>query len=478
MEALMRINEVINGIVWDIPAMALILCAGVLLSIVCGFPQFAGFGSILKNLFGRRKRKNGGNRGSVSSFKATCTALAASVGTGNIAGVSGAIAIGGPGAVFWMWVSALIGMCTKFAEVTLAIQYRERNENGEWVGGPMYYIRNGLGERWNWLGQSFCLFGALAAFGIGNMAQINTVAGAVNEAIGGFAATTEAERKMISLVVGIVCALLVFFVLFGGIQRIGDVCALLVPFMAAIYLIAAVAVIVLNASLIPRVLRAIFIGAFDPSAVAGGLTGVGIRTVITKGVGRGIFSNEAGLGSAPIAHAAADVEHPVEQGICGMIEVFVDTIVICTVTALVVLLGVGTENIAYGTDTGAALAIDGFRAAFSGGAPGVIVAVCIMLFALASVFAWGLYGGRCWEFLFGRDSVRLYQLVFSLFAVVGAATKLEIVWSVADTLNGLMMIPNLTALVALSPVVAGLSREYFGGGLQNKKNHRAGGSSL
>lgn len=461
MELILGANEAVSAVVWGIPAMILILGTGVLLSALCGFPQITGFGHAMRHTLGRMLRKDKTKKGAVSPFKAMCTALAASIGTGNIAGVAGAIAIGGPGAVFWMWVSAILGMGTKFAEVTLAVHYRERDRRGDWVGGPMYYIRNGLGESWNRLGRLFCLFGALAAFGIGNMAQINTVAAAINEAVGDIIVVTAPQQERIALAVGIICAVLVCFVLLGGIRRIGDVCALLVPFMAAIYLIAAATVILLHAGRIPSALRAIFVGAFDPSAVAGGLAGVGIRTAITKGVGRGIFSNEAGLGSASIAHAAADVDHPVEQGLYGMFEVFLDTIVICTVTALVILLGVGVENIAYGTDMGAELTISGFRSVFGGVMPGMIVAVCITLFALASVFAWGLYGSRCFEFLFGGRAGKLYRIVFALFAIAGATMELSAVWSIADTLNGLMAIPNLVALVALSPVAARLSRDYF-----------------
>lgn len=460
MELILRINDSISAIVWGVPGMVLILGTGLLVSALCKFPQFTKFGFMIKNTlgkaFGRRT-----SAGSVSPFKAMCTALAASIGTGNIAGVSGAIALGGPGAVFWMWVSSLLGMGTKFAEVTLAVHYRERNEQGDWVGGPMYYIRSGLGRRWNWLSMVFCLFGALAAFGIGNMAQINTIAATVNEAIGGFVATDTHDRMLIALAVGVVCSVIIFVVLVGGIQRIGDVCALLVPAMSLIYMIAAVVVIVSRADMIPAALNAIVVGAFAPEAVAGGLVGVGIRSVIARGVGRGIFTNEAGMGSAPIAHAAADAEHPAAQGMLGVFDVFMDTIVVCTVTALVVLLGVGVENIAYGTDPGAALVITGFRSVFGSGAAGVIVAVCLALFALSTVLTWGLYGARCCEFLLGSTAARIYQLVFALFAVVGATMELSTVWSLAETLNGLMALPNLVALVALSPVVAKLSREYF-----------------
>ena len=456
-----EINSAINGFVWGLPMMALILGVGIYLSIRCGFPQFRHFVHIMKNTLGKAFEKTEKKEGAVSPFKAMCTALAASIGTGNIAGVSGAIAIGGPGAVFWMWVSALLGMCTKFAEVTLAVKYRERNKEGDWVGGPMYYITNGLGKNYKWLACVFSAFGALAAFGIGNMTQINTIAGTINTAIAGFIPTTESQQTVIAWVVAMICALICAVVLIGGIQRLADVCSLLVPVMALIYIVAALIVIIFNISALPETLAAIVIGAFNPSSVAGGLAGVGIKTAITKGVGRGIFSNEAGLGSAPIAHAAADVNHPVEQGIYGVFEVFMDTIVVCTMTALVVLLGVGVQNIEYGTDIGANLTIMGFQSVFGGGFPGGAVAVCLTLFALSTVLTWALYGSRCVEYLLGHKASKVYQVIFCLFACIAGTVELSLAWAIADTLNGLMAIPNLIALALLTPVVVKLTKEYF-----------------
>ena len=456
-----EINSAINGFVWGLPMMALILGVGIYLSIRCGFPQFRHFVHIMKNTLGKAFEKTEKKEGAVSPFKAMCTALAASIGTGNIAGVSGAIAIGGPGAVFWMWVSALLGMCTKFAEVTLAVKYRERNKEGDWVGGPMYYITNGLGKNYKWLACVFSAFGALAAFGIGNMTQINTIAGTINTAIAGFIPTTESQQTVIAWVVAMICALICAVVLIGGIQRLADVCSLLVPVMALIYIVAALIVIIFNISALPETLAAIVIGAFNPSSVAGGLAGVGIKTAITKGVGRGIFSNEAGLGSAPIAHAAADVNHPVEQGIYGVFEVFMDTIVVCTMTALVVLLGVGVQNIEYGTDIGANLTIMGFQSVFGGGFPGVAVAGCLTLFALSTVLTWALYGSRCVEYLLGHKASKVYQVIFCLFACIAGTVELSLAWAIADTLNGLMAIPNLIALALLTPVVVKLTKEYF-----------------
>ena len=456
-----EINSKINGFVWGLPMMVLILGVGVYLSVRCGFPQFRHFGHIMKNTLGKAFEKTETKEGSVSPFKAMCTALAASIGTGNLAGVSGAIAIGGPGAIFWMWVSALLGMCTKFSEVTLAIKYRERNKKGDWVGGPMYYITNGLGKNWKWLACLFAGFGALASFGIGNMTQINTIASTINTAIAGFIPTTESQKTVIAWVIAIICAIICAFILLGGIQRLADVCSLLVPVMAVIYIFASMFVIIFNIGNLPTALSAIVKGAFNPASVAGGLAGVGIKTAITKGVGRGIFSNEAGLGSAPIAHAAADVDHPVKQGIYGVFEVFMDTIVVCTMTALVVLLGVGVENIEYGNDIGANLTIMGFESVFGSGLPGAAVAVCLTLFALSTVLAWALYGTRCVEYLFGFKASKVYQVIFCIFACMAGTVELSLAWAIADTLNGLMAIPNLIALALLSPTVIKLSKEYF-----------------
>ncbi len=458
-------NDKVNGVVWGLPMMVLILGTGIYMCIRCGFPQFTHFGHIMKNTLGKAFEKSETKEGSVSPFKAMCTALAASIGTGNIAGVSGAIAIGGPGAVFWMWVSALLGMCTKFCEVTLAIRFRERNEKGDWVGGPMYYIKNGLGKNWQWLSVLFCVFGALAAFGIGNMTQINTICSTVTGAIKNFVPTV--NGTLVAWIIGGLCCVISFIVYIGGIESIGDVCALLVPVMAVIYIIASIVVIILNISAVPTAFAAIFKGAFAPASVAGGLAGATIKTAITKGVGRGIFSNEAGLGSAPIAHAAADVDHPVKQGMFGVFEVFMDTIVVCTMTALVVLLGYGVNNIeadgVFGHDAGAELTIKGFTSVFGEKIPGVVIAVCLTLFAFSTVLTWGLYGTRCMEYLFGYKVAKVYQVIFCLVMVLGGIVELELAWNIADTLNGLMAIPNLIAILALSPVVIKLTKEYFSG---------------
>ena len=467
-ETISAINGKINGFVWGLPMMVLILGVGIFLSIRCGFPQFCHFIHIMKNTLGKAFEKKEHTEGAVSPFKAMCTALAASIGTGNIAGVSGAIAIGGPGAVFWMWVSALLGMCTKYSEVTLAIKYRQRNQKGDWVGGPMYYITNGLGNNWKWLASLFAIFGALASFGIGNMTQINTIAGTINTAIAGFIPTTQSQQTIIAWTVAIVCAIICAIVLIGGIQRLADVCSLLVPVMAVIYIVASLIVIIANITAIPEVFSAIFVGAFSPASVAGGLAGIGIKTALTKGVGRGIFSNEAGLGSAPIAHAAADVDHPVKQGIYGVFEVFMDTVVVCTMTAFVVLLGVGVQNIEYGNDIGANLTIAGFESVFGSGLPALAIAICLTLFALSTVLTWALYGSRCVEYLFGFKASKVYLIIFCLFACIAGTVELSLAWAIADTLNGLMAIPNLIAIAFLSPVVVKLTKEYFADVKKNK----------
>ncbi len=463
-EMIAQINDVINGFVWGVPMMLLIVGTGVYFTIRTGFLQFRKFGYAMKHTIGKCFHKVEAKEGAVTPVQALTTALAATVGTGNIAGVCGAIAAGGPGAIFWMWVSALFGMCTKFAEVTLAIKYRERNDKGDWVGGPMYYIKNGLGQNWKWLGAVFATFGMLAAFGIGNMTQVNTIATTVGSAITQFTALPESTLKIVYLVIGIIVAIISAMVYLGGLKRIGNVTEKLVPFMAIIYIVGCLIVIVTNSQHIGTVFSDIFRGAFNPSAVLGGAIGIGISQAIKKGVGRGVFSNEAGLGSAPIAHAAADTDSPVKQGLFGVFEVFADTIIICTLTALTVMCAFTGNNaidIPFGQAAGADLAITAFSTTFGGKASGVVVAIGLTLFALSTVLSWGLYGTRCAEFLFGSKIIKPYQVLFCIFMVVGATMKLDLAWAIADTLNGLMAIPNLVALLLLSPVVVKLVREYF-----------------
>ncbi len=458
-EIISTINGKINGLVWGLPMMILIVGTGVLLSCGIGFKQFTKIGYWMKNTIGKALKKQETKDGAVTPFQAMCTALAASVGTGNIAGVGGAIAIGGPGAVFWMWLSALVGMATKFSEVTLALHYREKNAKGDWVGGPMYYIKNGLGKNWKWLGSVFCVFAALAAFGIGNMTQVNTIASTVTDALILFAPALNVGTA--KLMIGVVLAILAAIILIGGIKRIGQVCEKLVPVMAIIYILAGIGVVIMNFDQIPVVFGAIFKGAFNPEAAAGGLVGVTIMTAIKKGVGRGVFSNEAGLGSAPIAHAAADVDDPVKQGLFGMFEVFADTIVICSLTAFIVLCGNGVNGIEYGNDIGAGLTINGLKSLYDPTIATVLVAIALTLFAFSTVLTWALYGSRSIEYLLGTKAIVPYQVIFCLFMIVGATMKIQLAWDIADTLNGLMALPNLIALIALSPVVFKLTKEHF-----------------
>ena len=460
----------LNGIAWGPWMLILLVGTGIYLSARVGFIQFGRFGYVMKNTVGKLFQKQTAGEGEVTPFQALSTALAATVGTGNIAGVTGAIAVGGPGAVFWMWLSALFGMVTKYAEVVLAVRYRERNAKGEWVGGPMYYIKNGLGAKWKWLAVIFSLLGAMAAFGIGNMTQVNTIAGSFNAAIDAFGGNSQAATVILfgqtvpvsSIAVGAFAAVIVALVLFGGIKRIGAVTEKLVPLMAAVYIVCALCVVGSNLDSVGKIFAMIFKGAFNAEAALGGVFGITVMQTIQKGVGRGVFSNEAGLGSAPMAHAASSETNPVKQGLYGIFEVFMDTIVICTLTALTLLCGVESGvAIEWGKGAGAELITASFATVFGVKAGSLIMTVGISLFALSTILSWSLYGTRCCEFLLGHKSVLVYQILFILVVIVGATLDLELVWNIADTLNGFMAIPNLIALLGLSGVVAKLTKEYF-----------------
>ena len=464
MKTIIAVNSAINDFVWGPVMLALLVGTGVFLTICTGFPQITRFGYAMRNTMGRIFRRSKVGKGEITPFQALSTALASTVGTGNIVGVTGAIILGGPGAVFWMWVSALFGMCTKFAEVTLAVKYRERNKNGEWCGGPMYYIKNGLGSNWKWLGAVFSVLGAITAFGIGNIAQINSIASSVNSMVQAFYPAAVRKETTVALMTGIAVAAFVAVVLIGGVKRIGAVTEKLVPFMAAVYIVCALVVIAAKAGEVPAVFASIFTGAFNPSAVVGGTVGITVKIAMTKGVGRGVFSNEAGLGSAPIAHAATSEKNPVKQGLYGIFEVFMDTIVICTLTSLVVLCS-GAADGHFGEEAfaGVSTAIAGFSTVFGAKLGSTILAVGLLLFATSTILGWALYGTRCIEFLFGSKAVRPYQMIFILIIVAGAASDLTLVWDISDTLNGLMAIPNLIAVLLLSPVVVKLTQEHFGG---------------
>lgn len=446
------INTAVNNLVWGIPAMVCIIGVGLYLSLRTRFIQFRKFGHTFRVTIGKIFAKSDAAEGAVTPFQAVCTALAATVGTGNIAGVAGAIAIGGPGAVFWMWVSALLGMCTKFSEVTLAVHFREKNQHGDWVGGPMYYIKNGLGPKWRWLAVVFSVLGILTVFGTGNATQVNTITTAINTALLNYNVISSDFVNTINLIIGIVIMVLVAMILLGGIKRIGRVTERLVPFMAVFYIILAIGVIVVHIENVPGVFAAIFQGAFAPSAVTGGVVGTMFLSM-QKGVSRGIFSNEAGLGTGSIAHAAADTNDSVKQGYFGVFEVFMDTIIICTTTALVILCsGVPVD---YGTAAGAELTISGFTATY-GNWVSIFTAAALCCFAFSTILGWGLYGTRCIEFLFGSKANKPFMLVYSAVAIVGATVNLGLLWSIADTFNGLMSIPNLVALFLLGGTIAKL----------------------
>lgn len=465
--------NVLNGIAWGPWMLILLVGTGVYLSAKVGFIQFTKFGYAMKNTLGKLFQKQTAGGGEVTPFQALTTALAATVGTGNIAGVTGAIAVGGPGAVFWMWISALFGMVTKYSEVVLAVKYRERNAKGDYVGGPMYYIRNGLGMKWNWLAVVFSLLAALAAFGIGNMTQVNTIATTFNATIDAFGGNTGANTIALfgqvvpvsSIAVGMLVAVIVGMVLFGGIKRIGSVTEKLVPVMAAIYIICSLFVVCKNFDTLGSIFGMIFTGAFNAQAALGGAFGITIMTTIQKGVGRGVFSNEAGLGSAPMAHAASSEKDPVKQGMYGIFEVFMDTIVICTLTALTLMCGIHSGvDITWGQSAGTELIIASFATVFGAKAGSLIVSFGIGLFALSTILSWSLYGTRSFEFLFGHKLVPVYQTLFVVIVVIGATLELDLVWNIADTLNGFMAIPNLVALLGLSGVVIGLTKEHFAKG--------------
>ncbi len=456
LDTIVKINSAVNGFVWGIPAMVLIIGVGLYLSCRTGFIQFRKFGTVWRNTLGKVFRKTEAGKGAVTPFQAVCTALAATVGTGNIAGVAGAIAIGGPGAVFWMWVSACLGMCTKYSEVTLAVKYRQKNKHGDWVGGPMYFIQNGLGANWKWLAVIFSIFGLFTVFGTGNATQVNTIVTAINSALINFN-VMDGANKTFNLVLGIILAIAVMIILLGGIKRIGRVTEKLVPFMALIYIVLGLGVVVINYKSVPAVFASIFTGAFNPSAVTGGVVG-GMFVVMQKGVARGIFSNEAGLGTASIAHASAEVDEPVQQGLFGVFEVFADTIVICTLTALVILCsGVGVN---YGVMAGAELTISGFTHTY-GSWVSIFTAIALCCFAFSTILGWGLYGSRCCEYLFGEKVIKPFMVIYALVAIIGATMDLGFLWDLAETFNGLMSIPNLIAVALLSPVVIKLTKEYF-----------------
>ena len=457
LEIIKSVNSVVNNFIWGVPAMICIIGVGLLLSVRTKFLQIRKFPYAMKQTIGKIFDKKDASDGAMTPFQAVCTALAGTVGTGNIAGVAGAIAIGGPGAVFWMWISALLGMCTKFSEVTLAVHFREKNAVGDWVGGPMYYIKNGLKKHWHWLAFLFALFGVLTVFGTGNATQVNTIITAIDSALLSFNIIPESSTKVVNLVMGIIVAILVAMILLGGVKRIGRVTERLIPFMALLYIVLAFGVIILNIDRVPGVFHSIIDGAFHPASVTGGIVGSFFLSM-KKGVARGIFSNEAGLGTGSIAHACADTGEPVKQGMFGIFEVFTDTILICTLTAMVILCS--GIPVGYGADAGAELTISGFTATY-GNWVSIFTAIALCCFAFSTIIGWGLYGSRCMEYLSSEKWVKPFMVVYALVAIVGATMDLGMLWSIAETFNGLMAIPNLIALFLLSGTVVKLVKDYF-----------------
>ena len=450
-----NVNQVVNGFVWGPFMLALLVGTGVIISIRSGFPQITKLKVILKNtggkLFSKDIRKK--DESGISQYQAIETALASTVGTGNISGVATAIVAGGPGAIFWMWVSALFGIMTKFAEVTLSVKYREKNEKNEWVGGPMYYIENGLHMRW--LGVLFAVFAAVASLGTGNMAQCNSISVALSSTL-----------NISTSVTGIGLCLITSFVIFGGISRIARVTEKLVPMMGAFYILLGLVTIGMNIEVLPAAFGVIFKSAFNPQAAFGGALGYTVMNAVKFGIARGVFSNEAGLGSGPIAHAASNTDHPVKQGMWGAFEVIFSTFIICTITGLVIIMsGLWTEGAAL---DGAALSIEAFSG--SVGALGKIgVSFGIVLFALSTLLGWSYYGEKAIEYVFkGKNCVGavkfVYKLIYIGMCYVGSVGGLQLVWGISDTLNGMMAMPNLIALIALSGTVTRMIKDYLKNG--------------
>lgn len=444
MEAIQNLVNQLNGLVWGPPMLVLILGTGSFLMLYLRFMPLRQIGPGFRLMWqGRAKGEEG--TGEISPFQALMTTLAATVGTGNIAGVATAIFLGGPGALFWMWMTALVGMATKYCEVVLAVHYREKDARGEHVGGPMYAIRNGLGRKWAWLGGAFALFGGLAGFGIGNMVQVNSMAHAL-----------ETTFSVPLWVTGLAAMLLTGLVILGGIRRIGMVAAALVPFMCVAYVLAALVVLIVNLDAIPAAFALIIEHAFSPIAATGGFAGAAVMAAIRYGVARGIFSNEAGLGTAGIAQAAGTTDNAVRSGLIGMLGTFIDTIIVCSMTGLAIICsGVWTSGV-----SGAALSAAAFESAMPGFG-GALLTLALVTFAYTTILGWSFYGEKCWEFMMGTRAIWPFRVVWVLAVPIGALTQLDFTWLVADTLNGLMAIPNLVALLLLSPVVVRLTREYF-----------------
>ena len=458
-----KINGAINGFVWGVPMLVLLVGTGILMTVLTKVFQISHFGYWMKHTLGsiftdRHITKHTGTEDkSISQFQSLCTALAATIGTGNIVGVSSALIFGGPGAIFWMWIVAFFGMMTNYSENVLGIYYRKKNEKGEWSGGAMYYLRDGLGAKKGMKGVGavlavlFSLFCLLASFGIGNMSQINSIAG-----------NMKAAFHVPTFITGIVLMILAGLVILGGIKRIASVTEKLVPVMALLYIVGALVVCVLNINQFGAVFSSIFKGAFAMKAVGGGIVGSGIKLAITWGMKRGVFSNEAGLGSSVMVHSSSNVKEPVRQGMWGIFEVFADTIVVCTLTAFVVLssglVDLNTGEVLSSSE-GSALVGEAFSKVFGSLGP-AFIAVAILLFAFSTVLGWSHYGTKAFEYLFGSKATVIYRVIFIVFIVFGATMNLQLAWDLSDTFNGLMAIPNLIGVLTLSPVVVKITANY------------------
>ncbi len=447
----MEVIQKLNDLVWGIPALILILIVGIVLTVITRAAQFRLLPKAIRSFF-RLKNDSDGADGE-SPLRALCTALAATVGTGNLAGVAGAIAIGGPGAVFWIWIGGILGMITKFAEATLAVHYRVKGKNGELLGGPMYIITKGMPKKYHFLAYLYCIFGVIAAFGVGNATQINTVIGGINSMCAYLSWQTD---HLTNLSIGIVLAILVAILFMGGAKRIGAAAETLVPFASILYVLLGIGVLICRYNAIPGALLSIIRGAFSPMAVTGGMVGSGMIT-LRIGASRGVFTNEAGMGTAGIAHASARVRHPAEQGLMGIVEVFIDTLLICTITALAILCS--GVPIPYGNDIGILLTSQAFSAVYGGWFTVVLTAI-LCCFAFATVLGWGLYGARCAQFIFGEQVWTLFVVIQAFAVILGAIAETETIWLLADTVNGLMAIPNLLCLVYMMPKVGLLLKEY------------------
>ncbi len=449
----------LNTIAWIYILLPCVILGGIFFTIRNRGLQFSKFGYAMKNTIGKVFQKQESSKGAVTPFQAVTTALAATVGTGNIIGTSQAIAMGGYGALFWLWIAALLGMIIKYCEVTLSVHYREKNKNGDWVGGPMYYITNGMGKKWKWLAILFAAFAALASFGIGNLSQANSISSSINSAISAFAPSAADKSGTISIIIGIILAIICAVALLGGIKRIGKITEFLIPFMSIFFIISSLIVIGMNCANLGTAFKNIFVGAFTPRAVCGAASGIALKEALVWGLKRSAFSNEAGLGSAGIAHAAADTKGPVQQGLYGVFEVFADTLVICTLTGLTIISS--GISIDFGKSVSSELITGAFATVFGEKFAALFIAIALFLFAFSTILGWSLYGSRCVEYLFGQKVSKVYQLIFSAMIIVGATTSIEVVWNLADTFNGLMAIPNFIALFALSGVVAKLTKDHF-----------------